>query len=210
MNSQVDTYLKEGCGRCEHYRTPQCKVHLWIHELILLRSLVLECGLTEAYKWSQPCYTYNGKNILIVTAFKAYACISFFKGSLLKDHHQILDIPGKSSQAVRQLRFTSVEDIQNLKSEIQSYIVQAIDIEKKGQKVMFKKHLETPPDELIAEFKKDPKFKKAFDGLTPGRQRGYIIYFLQAKQSKTRFQRILNSKEKVFLGKGIHDDYKKK
>lgn len=205
-NPQVDNYLAEGCGRCKLGGTPACKVHTWSEELNLLRSLVLDSGLNEELKWSQPCYTLNGKNILLVTAFKEYACIAFFKGSLLTDEQNLLVAPGENSQASRQLRFTSVDSITQNVNAIQRYIQNAIDIEKQGRKVEFSstKELEYP-EELELKMRADPEFKKAFEALTPGRQRGYLLHFTGAKQSDTRTARIEKYAEHILKGKGLHD-----
>lgn len=205
-NPQIDQYLLEGCGRCSLYQTPDCKVHTWQYELKLLRNLVLDCGLTEEYKWSQPCYTHNGANVLIVAAFKDYAIISFFKGSLLQDKGKLLDSPGENSQAARQFRFTDTERIKALEDDIKAYIYEAIEIEKAGLKVDFKakKELEYP-EELESKFEEHPDLKAAFDALTPGRQRGYILHFAQPKQSTTRTSRIEKCMPKIFEGKGFHD-----
>ena len=207
MNPQVDTYLLEGCGRCAHYQTPQCKVHFWPEELKALRRIVLDCGLHEEYKWSQPCYTFQRQNVLIVTAFKDYACIAFFKGALLKDTDGILITPGKSSQAARQLRFTRVKDIVEIEPVIKAYIYQAIEVEKAGLKVPFKKNPEPIPEELHQLFEQNPSFQAAFEALTPGRQRGYILHFSQPKQAKTRVARIEKCMPKIFNGAGLNDHY---
>ena len=205
MNSQVDLYLQEGCGRCPLYQTQDCKVHSWTEELIELRRIVLECGLTEEYKWSQPCYTFDGKNVLIVTAFKEYAALAFFKGVLLNDAEKLLITPGKSSQAARQIRFTNLQDIIEKESQIKGYVLAAIEVEKAGLQVEFKKNPEPIPEELLAKFEEIPSLKVAFESLTPGRQRGYILFFSQPKKSKTRSARIARSMDNIFLGKGIHD-----
>ena len=205
MNPSVDTYLLEGCGRCPHYRTPQCKVHSWPEELRHLRRLVLACGLQEEYKWSQPCYTLKGQNVLIVTAFKEYAALAFFKGSLLEDTHGMLVTPGKHSQAGRQIRFTDYREIIGQEDLLKAYVMQAIEIEKAGKKVVFKKTLEPLPDELVQIFAGDLEFQEAFFQLTPGRQRGYILHFSQAKQSKTRLARIEKYRSKILWGKGLQE-----
>lgn len=202
---KVDTYLLEGCGRCEKYRTPQCKVQTWQNELIELRRIALESGLKEEYKWSQPCYTFEGSNIFLVTAFKEYAALAFFKGSLIKDSKKLLVAPGKNSQASRQFRFTNQKEILKLEPLIKAYIKEAIEIEKSGVKVEFKISPEPIPEELEEQFKKDHSLKLAFEALTPGRQRGYILYFSQPKQSKTRTVRIEKFKSKILEGKGFHD-----
>lgn len=205
MNPEVDVYLIDGCGRCNLYATPDCKVHNWARELKLLRNIVLSCGLTEALKWSQPCYTNNGKNVLLVTAFKDYCCISFFKGVLLKDEQYLLEAPGENTQSGRIWKFTNVSQIKDTEALIKAYIFEAIDIEKAGLKVTFKKNPEPIPEELEEVFKTKPEVKTAFEALTPGRQRGYILHFSQAKQSKTRMTRIEKYIPKILEGKGFHD-----
>jgi uncharacterized protein YdeI (YjbR/CyaY-like superfamily) len=205
MNSKVDLYLEEGCGRCSFYRTPQCKVNDWAEELKHLRRIVLECGLDEAYKWSQPCYVYRNSHVLLVTAFIEYAAISFFKGALLADSDGILVAPGPNSQSARQIRFTNLKDILERESVLEAYIYEAIEVEKLGLKVNYKRKPEAIPDELKKKFKEIPALKSAFEALTPGRQRGYILHFSQPKQSKTRESRIEKSMEKIFSGKGIND-----
>ena len=209
MISEVDLYLEEGCGRCSHHQTPECKVHNWPEELRELRRIVLECELTEEYKWSQPTYTLKGHNVLIVTAFKHYACISFFKGSLLEDTHSMLISPGRSSQAARQLRFTDPKTILENEHKIKSYIYQAIEVEKAGLKVEFRKNPEPMPEELEKVMEDDPVFAAAFESLTPGRQRGYILHFSQPKQSATRLSRIEKCTPKILNGEGMHDAYKR-
>jgi uncharacterized protein YdeI (YjbR/CyaY-like superfamily) len=205
MNPKIDTYLIEGCGRCPLGNTPQCKVNSWREELETLRQIVLECGLKEELKWGVPCYTYENKNIVIVSAFKEYSSLSFFKGSLLKDPHNILVKPGENSQASRLIKFTNAKQIIQQKKEIKSLLNEAIAIEKSGAKVAFKKNPEPIPAELLKKFKSNPSLKKAFDALTPGRQRGYIIYFSGAKQSQTRESRIEKCTNRILQGKGFHD-----
>ena len=208
MNPQVDTYLKDGCGRCAYYRTPQCKVHSWSEELKELRRIVQGFDLKEDYKWSQPCYTHENKNVLIVTAFKDYAALAFFKGALMKDPQNVLIKPGKSSQAARQLRFTDVKRIKALEKVIRSYIKEAIEIERSGKKIEFIKNPEPIPEELQQTMDENPKFKEAFEALTPGRKRGYILHFSQPKQSKTRFSRIEKCTPLILKGEGLNDGYR--
>jgi len=203
MNHNVDLYLEEGCGRCSLYRTPHCKVHNWVEELKQLRRIALECGLDEAFKWSQPCYMFQEKNILLVTAFKEYAALAFFKGALLSDPAGILVAPGANSQSARQLRFTSYTDVIEMEPTVKAYIYEAIEVEKMGLKVSFKKGTDSIPEELLNKFNELPELKSSFEALTPGRQRGYILYFSQAKQSRTRESRIEKNMEKIFRGKGI-------
>ena len=205
MNPKVDAYLMEGCGRCPLGGTPECKVHNWEPELLELRRIVLDCDLKEEYKWSQPCYTFQGKNVLLITALKDYCAVSFFKGSLLDDSSGILSKPGEHSQAARLIRFTAVQDILEMEALVKVYIQAAIAVEKAGLKVQFKKETEPIPAELQQQLAEDPALKKAFFALTRGRQRGYILYFSAPKQSKTRIARIERYKEKILAGKGFHD-----
>ncbi|WP_189630570.1 YdeI/OmpD-associated family protein [Roseivirga thermotolerans] len=206
MTTNVDQYLAEGCGRCSLGGTPDCKVHQWSQELQKLRSIALECGLTEESKWGVPCYTYHGANVAMISAFKDYCSLSFFKGALLKDKYQMLEKPGPNSQAARLFKFTNLEQILQAEDSIRLYLFEAIEVEKKGLKVdmQAKDHLDYP-DELQAKFKDMPELKTAFEALTPGRQRGYIIHFSQPKQSKTRLARIEKLIPKIMDGKGFFD-----
>ncbi len=206
MNPKVDKYLIDGCMRCKFGGTPQCKVNNWRKELEALRQIVLEMGLTETIKWSVPVYTHNEKNIIIVSALKEYAFISFFKGVLLADEHKILSQQG-NIQSGRLIKFTDWNEVVKLKKVIQSYIQEAINIEDSGKKVEFKKNPEPIPEELLKAFEDDPEFKKAFHALTLGRQRGYIIHFSQPKQSQTRIGRIEKYKPQILNGIGLNDKY---
>lgn len=206
MNPQIDNYLAEGCGRCPLVSTPECKVNFWRKELVYLRSIILQCGLTEELKWSVPCYTFDSKNILILSAFKEYCSISFFKGSLLKDQQKLLVAPGENSQAARLFKFTSLEEIREVEKEIKAYIFEAVEIEKAGLKVNFKDPADQELPEELSEIMKDlPELEKAFYSLTPGRQRGYILYFSAPKQSQTRKNRIEKYIPKIMDGLGFHD-----
>lgn len=207
MNPGVDQYLIDGCMRCKFGGTAQCKVHDWKEELVMLRHIVLECGLTEEVKWGVPCYTTENKNVVIVSAFKDYSALSFFKGALLKDPHKILIKQGKNSQSARIIKFTNTKQIDEQQEKLKAYILEAADNERKGLKVEFSKSPEPVPEELNQEFDDNPELKKAFYELTPGRQRGYIIYFSQPKQSQTRFNRIEKNKKKILMGEGLHDKY---
>lgn len=206
MNPKVDAYLAVGCGRCPLMNTPECKVHNWTEELETLREIVLECGLTEELKWSVPCYTFEGNNIAIVSAFKEYCAISFFKGVLLKDGNGILSKQGENSQSGRLVKFTDVRQIIEKESILKEYIREAVEIEKAGLKVEYKNVSEYEiPDELQNKLNQNEAFKNAFNALTPGRQKGYILHFSQPKQSKTRESRIEKSMPRIFLGKGLNE-----
>ncbi len=205
LNPQVDQFLADGCGRCKYHATPQCKVNTWREELETLRQIVLECGLTEEIKWGMPTYTHGGKNVVMVNAFKAYAALSFFKGMLLDDPAKLLQKHGESSQSAQSIRFTDVATIHHLEQTLKSYIQAAIALEESGAKVAFNKNPETIPDELAEKFDQSPDFKKAFYSLTPGRQRGYILYFKDAKQAQTRHNRIEKYMDKIMQGQGMLD-----
>jgi uncharacterized protein YdeI (YjbR/CyaY-like superfamily) len=205
MDPKVDLYIADGCGRCAFYATPQCKVKKWQIELETLRQVALESGLTEELKWAVPCYTFKKSNVAIVAAFKDYCAISFFKGALLQDSHSILDKPGESTQSARLIKFTHVEEIMEKKLILKDYILEAIALEANGKKVTFNRNLEPIPEELENKFSELPIFKKAFYSLTSGKQRGYIIYFSQPKQSQTRNARIEKCMEQILNGKGLND-----
>lgn len=205
MNKGVDVYLTEGCGRCNLVGTPKCKVHTWNNELVLLRTIILDCGLTEQVKWGSPCYTYNNKNVLMLAALKSYCAISFFKGVLLKDSKNILDKPGENSQHGRLIKLTKDSDLAAMEKTIKQYIKQAIEIEKAGLKVETVPNPEPIPDEFKQVMDENPELKSAFFALTPGRQRSWILHFSSAKQAQTRISRIEKYTPKILQGKGFHD-----
>ncbi|WP_108247330.1 YdeI/OmpD-associated family protein [Muricauda brasiliensis] len=206
MNPEIDSYLQEGCGRCSLGGTPQCKVHSWQQELKYLRQLVLSCGLTEELKWSVPCYTHNGHVIAMVAAFKENAILSFFKGALLKDENGILKKPGKNSQAGRVIRFTNIEEIIALEDVLKTYIFEALEVNEQGKKVTYKNIRDYEvPEEFQERLDADADLKEAFEALTPGRQKGYLLYFAGAKQSKTRVSRVEKYIPKILKGLGFHD-----
>ena len=205
MNAQVDKYLIDGCMRCKYGATIDCKVNKWKEELVILRQIVLESGLKEELKWSVPCYTFNHKNILMMSAFKEYTCLSFLKGALLKDKEGILLKQGEHSQSARIIRYTDPKQIIKQAAILKSYIQEAIEIEQSGQKVVLTKNSESIPVELTNEFSNDSEFKKAFYALTPGRQRGYIIYFFSPKSAQSKINRIEKSKQRILNGIGLND-----
>ena len=202
----VDLFFIDGCGRCKLYKTAACKVHTWKLELQALRQIALNSGLTEELKWKQPCYTINGKNIIIVSAFKESCIINFMKGALLKDTRAILEMPGENSNSSRFIRFKNIDRIIELENTINEYIKEAIEIEQSGVKIISKNVEDYPmPEELNQEFKSDIAFKNAFYSLTPGRQKAYLIYYSSAKQSATKISRIQKTKEAIFNGKGMNE-----
>jgi uncharacterized protein YdeI (YjbR/CyaY-like superfamily) len=206
MNQHADTYFTAGCGRCAKGGTPACKVNTWAAELVALRGLVLEAGLTEECKWGVPCYTINGGNVVIIHSFKEYCALLFFKGALLKDAKGLLIQQTENVQAGRQLRFTDVRDIVKLKTTIKAYLQEAIAVEKAGLKVAMKPTAEfAMPEEFQAKLDESPALKTAFEALTPGRQRAYLLHFAAAKQAKTREARIEKCTPQILNGKGLLD-----
>ena len=190
-NPKVDAFL----SHVEH----------WKPEFERLREIVLDCGLTEELKWGEPCYTMNNSNVVMLGAFKHYISLSFFKGVLLSDPHHILVALTKNIQAARLIKFTNTMEIDAMESVLKEYIHEAIEVEKVGTKVEKKCSVGEFPDELQNKFDEMPHFKDAFEALTPGRQRGYILYFSGAKQSKTRESRIEKYMDKIIDGMGLDD-----
>jgi uncharacterized protein YdeI (YjbR/CyaY-like superfamily) len=178
----------------------------WKQEMILLRQIILDCQLEETFKWMHPCYAKGDKNIVLIHGFKDYCALLFFKGVLLKDSKSLLIQQTKNVQDRRQLRFTSPEEIVKMQKTITAYIKEAVEIELSGQKVHFKKTAEFEmPEEFRLQLDKNKKLKTAFDKLTPGRQRGYLLHFAAAKQSATRISRIEKYIPQILAGRGIND-----
>ncbi len=192
MNPNVDAYLT--------------KAKNWNEEAALLRKLLIDCGLTEEFKWRAPCYMFEESNIVILHLFKDYCALGFFKGVLLQDEHQILSKPGENSQSVRMAKFTSIKDIKKLKPILKAYIYEAIEVEKAGLKIELKQSKNLLlAEELQKKLDHHPAFKKAFEALTPGRQRAYNLYFSAPKQSATRTTRVEKYVSQILCGKGIND-----
>ena len=192
MNPKVDFYFS--------------KAKKWQEEFEKLRMIILDCQLTEELKWGCPCYTFQKSNIVLIHGFKEYCALLFFKGALLNDTNGILIQQTKNVQAARQIRFTNVREIVEMKSILKAYIYEAIEVEKAGLKVNFKKTIEfIIPEEFQKNLDKNPVLKTAFDALTPGRQRGYLFYFSQPKQSKTRESRVKKCMQQILNGKGLND-----
>lgn len=182
------------------------KAKKWSEEFEQLRMLILDCGLTEELKWGCPCYTTDKKNIVLIHGFKEYCALLFFKGALLKDPKKILIQQTENVQSARQVRFTNLRQIIKLEPTLKAYIKEAVEIEKAGLKVQLKKTSEFEvPEEFQKKLNKNPPLKTAFGALTPGRQRAYIFYFSQPKQSKTREARIEKSLQQILKGKGLND-----
>jgi uncharacterized protein YdeI (YjbR/CyaY-like superfamily) len=191
---QVDEYLK--------------KVKKWQEESKKLRRIVLDCGLTEESKWGKPCYTFQNSNVVIIQGFKEYCALLFCKGTLLKDANRILIQQTENVQAARQLRFTNAREIAEMEPILKAYIREAVEVEKAGLEVSYKKTSEfAVPAELQTKLDATPALKEAFEALTPGRQRAYLLYFAAPKQSKTREARIEKYTPQILKGQGPNDDY---
>ena len=192
MNAKVDAYMS--------------KAKQWREESEKLREIVLACDLTEELKWGVPCYTFDDKNIVLIHGFKEYCALLFMKGALLKDPKGILITQTENVQSGRQIRFTSLKEITKLAPALKAYVKDAIEVEKAGLKVEMKKTGEFPvPEEFRGVLDDDPAYRDAFAALTPGRQRGYLLYFAGAKQSSTRESRIEKCRDKIFDGIGWND-----
>ena len=192
MNPKVDQFLR--------------KTKKWQDEFEKLRMVCLDCGLTEELKWGKPCYTYQTSNIVLMHGFKGYCALLFFKGALLKDPKGILIQQTKNVQAARQIRFTNLREIIEMERILKAYIKEAIEVEKADLEVSYKKTSEFAiPQEFQNRLDESAALKTAFDALTPGRQRGYILYFSAAKQSKTRKSRVEKCAQQILNGKGLND-----
>jgi uncharacterized protein YdeI (YjbR/CyaY-like superfamily) len=192
MNPKVDEFLS--------------KAKKWKEEYETLRNIVLDCELTEEFKWMNPCYTFKKKNIVLIHGFKEYCALLFPKGALLQDSYGVLIQQTENVQGARQIRFTNVQEIVEKEAILKAYIYEAIEVEKAGLKVKVKRPEELIiPEELQHKFDEIPALKTAFEALTPGRQRAYILYFSTAKQSKTRESRIEKCMENILNGKGLND-----
>src|SRR6266567_5239421 len=182
------------------------KAKKWQKELAKLRMIILDCGLTEELKWGKPCYTFQNSNIVLVHGFKEYCALLFFKGALLKDAKGILVQQTENVQAARQIRFTNVREISKMEPILKAYIKEAIEVEKAGLKVDYKRTADFAiTEEFQNKLDEIPALKTAFGALTPGRQRGYILYFSGAKQSKTRESRVAKWMPQILRGKGLND-----
>lgn len=192
MNPKVDFYFD--------------KDNKWHKELVKLRAIALDCGLNEELKWGTPCYTFQNRNIVLIHVFKEYCAYLFFKGALLNDSHGILVQQTENVQAARQIRFTTAKEIGKMEAALKAYIYEAIEVEKAGLKVPLKKTTQYRiPEEFQKQLDKKSKLKKAFESLTPGRQRGYLLYFSAPKQSTTRESRIEKYTKQILSGKGLND-----
>jgi uncharacterized protein YdeI (YjbR/CyaY-like superfamily) len=192
MNPKVDEFLRN--------------TKKWREEFEQLRTIILDCGLTEELKWGVPCYTFDKSNIVLIHGFNEYCAILFVKGALLKDPAGILITQTENVQSARQIRFTNVDEIVELEHILKAYIKEAVEVEKAGLKVDYKKTTEYMiPEEFQEKLDEIPSLKSAFDALTPGRQRAYLLYFSAPKQSKTRASRVEKCMQQILNGRGLND-----
>ncbi len=193
MNDKVDFYFT--------------KAKKWQEEIIKLRTIILDCHLSEELKWGCPCYRFQKSNIVLIHVFKEYNAVLFFKGALLKDANKILIQQTENVQAARQMRFSSLQQIEELAPILKAYIFEAVEVEEAGLKVPIKKTAEfATPEEFQHKLDNMPALKTAFKALTPGRQRAYLLHFSQPKQSKTRESRIEKCIPQILEGKGLNDE----
>jgi uncharacterized protein YdeI (YjbR/CyaY-like superfamily) len=200
-----DAWLRDGCGRCEHYQTPRCKVLLWTPPLVALRAIVLAEGLVETMKWGSPCYTLDGKNVLMVVAFRDACALSFFKGAVLPDPAGVLESGGPNSRFIRQVRFRSLADVDARRDAIVELVRQAIVAERARVKVAAPADADPIPDELARRLEEDPALREAFDALTPGRRRSHLLHISGAKQAETRARRVERCAVDILAGRGFNE-----
>ena len=205
MIKDPNDYFIDGCGRCSLHGTDQCKVRKWADPLVLLREIMLQSGLEEEAKWGQPTYTLKGKNVAMIYSFKDSCGISFFKGVLLQDDAKILVPAGSNSNVARHLKITSAAQVSELEPHIHAYIAEAIELEKSGAKVPKPTEREPMPETLANWLENDPQLQKAWELLTPGRQRSYILHVGSAKQEQTQLNRIEKCIPKIYAGKGFNE-----
>lgn len=205
MIKDPNDYFIDGCGRCSLHGTDQCKVRTWADLLVLLREIMLQSGLEEEAKWGQPTYTLKGKNVAMIFSFKDSCGISFFKGVLLQDDAKILVPAGANSNVARLLKINSATQVAELEPYIHAYIAEAIALEKSGAKVPKPTEREPMPETLAHWLENDPQLQTAWDLLTPGRQRSYILHVGSAKQEQTQLNRIEKCIPKIYAGKGFNE-----
>lgn len=211
MTKSIDVFLTDGCGRCSKFASAACSVRVFSKEIEALRSIALSVFKEETMKWGTPCYSFNGKNVVALFSFKENCGISFFKGPLLADTHQMLVASSETAQTFRMLRFTKLAQIIEKHDEIRSYLFEALEVEKAGLKLKPTPVTEFPvPEELYAQFQSLPEFEAAFRALTPGRQKNYLRHFNEAKQSTTKTSRIEKYKPFIFKGIGMDEAWKLK
>ena len=206
MNTEsVDAFLADGCGRCAHYKSPQCKVRQWPDVLQAVREILIASGLREEMKWGAPCYTLNGKNVAMMVALRKNCAVSFFRGAHLEDPQGLLEAPGPNSRLGRYLKFETLEEVLLKRLYCQDLLAEAIALEQSGVKAKREAPQELLPEELLQRLLAEPTLQSAFAALTPGRQRSHILHIGGAKQVETRLRRVDRCVEAILQGKGFNE-----
>jgi uncharacterized protein YdeI (YjbR/CyaY-like superfamily) len=204
-NTSVESWLQDGCGRCDLFATPACKVRPWTDTLVALRELLLEHELTEVMKWGAPCYTSNQKNVVILTALKDFCALSFLHGAALHDPDSLLVSPGPHSRYARYLKFQTMEDVVKLREPTRALLEQAIDLVRSGKKFTPEIQPEPWPEELQRALQLNPALAKTFTSLTPGRQRSHVLYIGGVSSAAARERRVERCIPKIMAGKGFQE-----
>jgi uncharacterized protein YdeI (YjbR/CyaY-like superfamily) len=203
MNTEsVESYLRDGCGRCSHFRLPTCKVHRWTDILEALRALVRATSLREEMKWGSPCYTHEGKNVIMLVSLKAYCALQFFRGAELADPTNLLEAPGPNSRSGRLLKFRSLAEFDMHRAEAVAFVAQAIALAEAGAARPAPVAADPIPDELARRLADDPTLDQAFHALTPGRRRSHLLHIAGAKQPQTRERRVEGCVPAILAGRG--------
>ena len=204
-NASVASFLAEGCGRCERFRTPACKVHPWAETLRGLRAILRETELVEEMKWGFPCYTLGGKNVALLAVSGEFCAISFFQGAVLEDEAGVLVAPGLNSRFARYMKFHSVAELEERRELALRYVLRAIAAERAGVRVAAREGEDGAPAELQERLDCDDRLRVAFDGLTPGRRRSHVLYIGGAKSEEARRRRVERCVPKILAGRGYHE-----
>lgn len=201
----VEAYLRDGCGRCDKYQTPACKVHRWTPALEQLRGFALAAGLTEEMKWGSPCYTLAGKNVAMLVSLLDCCALQFFQGAALADPDGTLEAPGPNSRFVRMLKFRGVAEVAERSAQVEQYLRQAVALAQGGVKVVPAPAAEPMPPELAARLAVDLELRAAFEALTPGRRRSHVLHIGGAKQADTRLRRLERCVPEILAGRGLQE-----
>jgi uncharacterized protein YdeI (YjbR/CyaY-like superfamily) len=203
--TDIEDYFSKGCGRCKRFGTPQCSTKIWTKALADLRRICLKARLTETVKWGHPCYMHAGRNIALIGAFQRDCRLTFMNAALLKDTHGVLEKPGPNTQQASMMRFTDAAQVRQVEPIIKSYLQEALRHAEAGTKAPKEKSEVILPDELVDALDADPELAEAFHGLTPGRQRSYLINLSSAKTSVTKMSRISKFRPRIMAGKGANE-----
>lgn len=201
----VDAFLRDGCGRCEHHATPRCKVRSWTAALVALRALVQAEGLSEEVKWGHPCYTVDGRNVLMLGALRDRCTLSFLEGAALPDDDGLLERPGPNSHRARLVSFRSAEEVDARRDAVRRLVVAAVARARSGERLPDRVDEDPIPAELEARLDADPALRAAFDALTPGRRRSHVLHVAGARGAETRARRAERCAPEILAGRGFHE-----